>query len=101
MGENKYAVTRATVDSAITQEIYIQGTNKTQICIIVLNTGFEAVGSRLFTDECDLDASEKKTVVRELAFEKATQHIESIAQWQKVLEEMLKKEPEDINPPAI
>jgi len=95
MGKSKFAVDRATVDGAIVQEMFIQGTTKTQICILILNTGFEAVGSRSFQDDCELDASQRKNVVREIAFDKAIEHIESIAQWQKVVEDMLKKDSEE------
>ena len=44
MENNKYKVDQATVDGAITQEIFIQGTKSTHVCIILLNTGYEAVG---------------------------------------------------------
>ena len=95
MENNKYKVDQATVDGAITQEIFIQGTKSTHVCIILLNTGYEAVGHKTLPEDSELNATQKKEIVRNLAFADATDHIEGIARWQKIVAEMVAERQSD------
>jgi hypothetical protein len=92
MEENKYLIDNAVVDSTITQEIFLQGTEKTWICIMILNTGHEVTAHRYFVEDSPLNATEKKKIVRDMAFDKAFDVLQGLSTWQKRVAQMLSEE---------
>lgn len=80
-----YKIQDKMVEEAIAQEIYLQVGFKTAVCVLILNTSFEAVGSHSVVDVKDLDIAEGKAAARIVAFSKAKKHLEGIAMWRKAV----------------
>jgi hypothetical protein len=92
MEDINYEITPEICDEAITQEIYIQVGFKTSICILVLNTGFEAVGSYSPIDVQDMNIANGKKYSREEALRKAIAHLSAINQWKKAIADIREAE---------
>lgn len=87
------------IDESIVQEVYIQSGFKTSICVLMLNTGFEVVGS--FTDSVSpADVKKGKDKAKEDAVAKIERYFIQLNSWrfavytsEKVIrEEQAKKE---------
>lgn len=95
-----YEITEVTCDEAITQEVYLKVGFKTSICVLILNTGFEAIGHHSTIDPQDFNIAIGKEKARAAAFTKAVEHLSSINQWRKAVadvkaEELKLKEAEE------
>ena len=97
-----YTVTEKQVDEAIIGEEYHKLGNKTTICFMVLNTGFEVVGSSAPVDPDNFDFSMGKKYARQRAVEKVWEHLGSIVQYQKALDEHLQRvAAQEAAPPVV
>lgn len=68
------------IDEAIMQEVYIQSGHKTTICVLILNTGFEVVGS--FTGTvAPADIKEGKDKARKEALSKVEEYFIQLNSW--------------------
>lgn len=86
MEENiNYEITEVICDEAITQEVYLQVGFKTYLCVLILNTGFEAIGHYSPIDAHDFSIAVGKSKSREAALVKAMNHLSSINQWKKAV----------------
>jgi hypothetical protein len=79
--DKSYEVTPEDCNEAITQEIYIQAGFKTSLCVLLLNTGFEAVGRYAPIDIQDINISIGKEKSRAAAMVEVVKHLESVSQW--------------------
>jgi hypothetical protein len=75
--DKSYEVTPEDCNEAITQEIYIQAGFKTSLCVLLLNTGFEAVGRYAPIDIQDINISIGKEKSRAAAMVEVVKHLES------------------------
>jgi hypothetical protein len=64
--------------------IYIQAGFKTSLCVLLLNTGFEAVGRYAPIDIQDINISIGKEKSRAAAMVEVVKHLESVSQWKKL-----------------
>ena len=87
-----YTVTENIITEAIIQEVYTKIGYKTYICLLILNTGYEALGtfSPVEIEKCDL--VEGKKLAREHACAEAKKHLEAIAQWRKTINDIREAE---------
>lgn len=86
MEENiSYEISPLICDEAITQEVYLQVGFKTSLCVLILNTGFEAIGSYSPIDPQDFNIAVGKSKAREKAVEEAVKHLSAINQWRKAV----------------
>jgi hypothetical protein len=92
--DKSYEVTPEDCNEAITQEIYIQAGFKTSLCVLLLNTGFEAVGRYAPIDIQDINISIGKEKSRAAAMVEVVKHLESVPVEKAVddLREQEKKE---------
>lgn len=95
MNNTEYQITSAKADESIAQEIFLQVGFKTSICILIANTGHEAIGSYSPVSIDDFDVLIGKTKAREEAFRKIITHLESISQWKKAIHDMEKAKREE------
>jgi hypothetical protein len=65
-------------------KIYIQAGFKTSLCVLLLNTGFEAVGRYAPIDIQDINISIGKKKSRAAAMVEVVKHLESVSQWKKL-----------------
>lgn len=82
-----YTVTDKQVEEAITQEVFLQVGFKTSLCVLIVNTGYEAIGHVTTIDVKDVDIAEGKAGARKKALEKVKEHLEGIAQWRKAVKD--------------
>lgn len=93
-----YSVTQKQVDESIVAEQFFKLGNKTTVCLLILNTGFEVIGSSAPVDPENFDFSIGKGLAREKALDQVWGHLGSIVQWQKAVNdqnEMRRKEAEE------
>jgi len=90
--QTKFNVTDKQVEEAITQEVYLQVGFKTSVCVLIVNTGFEAIGSFSPIDPKAVDVAAGKTVARERAAMLVRGHLEGIAQWRKAVHDIREAE---------
>jgi len=88
--KNKFNIEDKHVESAIVQEIYFRAGFKTTICTLMLDTGFEVVGSHtsFLRSNSEEELIKTKALARDKAKEDARIHLESINHWQAVLEQV-------------
>lgn len=72
------------VEEAVIQEIFIQSGQKSTICVLMLNTGFEVVGTFTATT-APADVTEGKEKSRESAISKATEYFIQLDSWRFAL----------------
>jgi Zn finger protein HypA/HybF involved in hydrogenase expression len=89
---SKYEITPETCDAAIVQEIYLQVGYKTAICVLLLNTGFEAVGHHSPVDPDNFNINTGKAAAREQAFKEVEKHLSAIEQWKKAVDDLNKSQ---------
>jgi hypothetical protein len=89
--DKSYEVTPEDCNEAITQEIYIQAGFKT-LCVLLLNTGFEAVGRYAPIDIQDINISIGKEKSRAAAMVEVVKHLESVSQWKKAVDDLREQE---------
>ena len=87
-----YEITPEVCDEAITQELYLQVGFKTHVCMLILNTGFEALGSYSPVDVKNVSISLGKEMSRKEAIRVATAHLASINQWKKAVSDIKEAE---------
>lgn len=87
-----YEITPEICDEAITQEIYLQVGFKTSVCMLILNTGYEALGYYTPINIQDVNISIGKDKARKEAVRKATAHLSSISQWKKAVADIREAE---------
>ena len=80
-----YEITDKMVDESITQEIYLQVGFKTSVCVLILNTGAEVVGTYAPVEVDEVDITVGKEAAKDEAFFKARLQIEAISNWRKTL----------------
>jgi hypothetical protein len=90
--DKSYEVTPEDCNEAITQEIYIQAGFKTSLCVLLLNTGFEAVGRYAPIDIQDINISIGKEKSRAAAMVEVVKHLESVSQWKKAVDDLREQE---------
>jgi hypothetical protein len=92
MEEKKvYAVTEKDVDAAIVQEQYLKIGNKTTLCLLILNTGYEVVGTSAPVDPDSFDFAAGKKMAKERAVDQVWGHLGSIIQWQKAINDQAER----------
>jgi hypothetical protein len=96
--DKSYEVTPEDCNEAITQEIYIQAGFKTSLCVLLLNTGFEAVGRYAPIDIQDINISIGKEKSRAAAMVEVVKHLESVSQWKKAVDDLREQEKKRRNP---
>jgi len=89
---SKYEITPETCDAAIVQEIYLQVGYKTSICLLLLNTGFEAVGHYSPVDPDNFNINTGKAEARKQAFKEVEKHLSAIEQWKKAVDDLNKSQ---------
>jgi Zn finger protein HypA/HybF involved in hydrogenase expression len=87
---NKYEITPEKCDAAIAQEIYLQVGYKTAICVLLLNTGFEAVGHYSPVDPDNFNINIAKAAARNHALKEVEKHLSAIEQWKKAVDDLNK-----------
>lgn len=87
-----YEVTPEVCNDAITQELYLQIGFKTYVCMLILNTGFEALGSYSPVDIKNSSVSLGKEKARKDAMRIAIAHLASISQWKKAVSDVKEAE---------
>lgn len=80
-----FKVTEKEVNEAILTEQYFKIGNKTTICLLILNTGYEVVGTSAPVDPENFDFDQGKKYAKEKAVEQVWCHLGSIVQWQKAV----------------
>lgn len=83
-----FEVTNDQVEESIAQEIHMQAGFKTSVCVLILNTGAEVIGSFSpvdVNDEKPLNVAENKKLARKEAFEEAENTIKSVVEWQRAV----------------
>jgi hypothetical protein len=80
-----YEITDKMIDESITQEIYLQAGFKTSICILILNTGAEVVGTYAPVEAESVDVTVGKGHARTKALALARTQIEAISSWRQAL----------------
>ena len=104
MEEKVFTVTKKEVEEAIVTESYWKIGNKTTVCLLILNTGFEVVGSSAPVDPKTFDFTMGKKIAKERAVDQVWAHLGSIVQWQKAMYEhelaMREAETKEVIPPA-
>ena len=80
-----YAVTKEQVDASIIAEQYFKVGQKTTVCLLVLDTGFEVIGDSAPVDPATFEFSIGKKIAKERAVDKVWAHLGSIVQWQKAV----------------
>lgn len=91
--ENKkegYEVTDKMIEEAIVQEIYLQVGFKTAVCVLILNTGSEVIGSYSPVDSDEVDIVEGKDAARKVALSLARTQLEAVANWRKTIDSIQK-----------
>jgi len=104
----EFRVTEKDVNSTIVAEQYTKLGYKTTVCLLVLNSGFEVIGSSAPVDPATYDFEIGKKFAREKAVEKVWEYLGSIVSYEKAIhdakqdeirrhEEALKAEAEAFN----
>jgi hypothetical protein len=88
---DKNEVTPEDCNEAITQEIYILFQD---ITMLLLNTGFEAVGRYAPIDIQDINISIGKEKSR-AAMVEVVKHLESVSQWKKAVDDLRARKKEE------
>lgn len=83
--QQDYKITDKMVEEAITQEIYIQAGFKTSICIIILTSGAEVVGSYAPIETDKIDIFTGKVEAKKNALILARTQMEAISNWRQTL----------------
>jgi hypothetical protein len=94
MSEN-YEITQEACNEAITQEIYIQAGFKSSICVLILNTGFEAVGNYCPIDVENVNINTGKERSKAIAMIQVIKHLEAISQWKKAVDDIREAEKQE------
>jgi len=81
----EFKVTEKDVNSTIVAEQYTKLGYKTTICVLVLNSGFEVVGSSAPVDPAIYDFETGKKFAREKAVEKVWEYLGSIVSYEKAI----------------
>ena len=81
-----YKVSQEDVDRSIMQEQYIPGGHKTTVCILILDDGYEVVGTSSVIDPVMYDFNIGKKYARENALKKVWDHLASIMQWKRAID---------------
>ena len=76
----KFSVTEKDVKEAIVQEIYVRAGFKTVICVLILDDGFEVVGTSAPVDVDNMDLSIGKDIAKQNALDNVWGHLGSIMQ---------------------
>lgn len=109
--QSEWKVTEKEVFESIVYEQYAQMGAKTTVCLLILHTGYEVVGTSSPVDPANFDLSIGKELAREDAVKQVWSHLGSIVQWRKAVADNAEKqrlqaeqlqqagEPEDANPP--
>ena len=87
-----YSVTEAQVEGAIIAEQYFRVGQKTTICLLILDTGYEVIGDSAPVDPASFDFAVGKKIAKERAVDKVWAHLGSIVQWQKALNDQREAE---------
>jgi len=90
MDEQKldFSVSDNQVEEAVNQEVYLQVGFKTSLCVLMANTGYEAVGRYSPVDASNVDIALGKKLARANAFLEMRNHLEGIAQWRKAVNDL-------------
>ena len=83
--EQEFKVTEKDVESAIMAEQFLKIGNKTTVCLLILNTGYEVVGTSSVVDPEKFDFVIGKEFARERAVDQVWGHLGSIVQYQKAI----------------
>lgn len=86
--EQNFNITEKEVEESIVQELHLQAGYKTSICVVILNTGAECVGtfSPVEIKEGEqLDVAANKKKARSAAASEAFAHLKSISEWRKAV----------------
>ena len=89
-----FEITDVDVNESITQEHYTQMSLSTTVCVLVVEDGFEALGSFApVSDPITLDECKKKA--RAEALSAVRKHLESIAKFRRAMYLMEERRKED------
>lgn len=86
--EQDFNVTKKNVEEAIVQELHLQVGYKTSVCVLILNTGTECVGTFAPVEIKDgepVDVATNKKKARASAAKKAFASIKAVAEWRKAV----------------
>ena len=83
--KQEFKVTEKDVEAAIIAEQFLKIGNKTTICLLILNTGYEVIGTSSVVDPNNFDFAVGKEFARERAVDQVWGHLGSIIQWQKAI----------------
>jgi len=81
-----YKVLQKDVDNAIVLEQYLRGGHKTVICVLVLTSGFEVVGTSGVVDPKEYDFAIGKEEAKKNAVNKVWEHLGGILQWTRAID---------------
>lgn len=76
-----WSVSEKEVFESIVYEQYAQMGAKTTVCLLILHTGYEVIGTSAPVNPDNFDFSVGKKLARENAIEKVWEHLGSIVQW--------------------
>jgi hypothetical protein len=94
MDQNDYEITPEKIEENIVQEIYSKMGYRTSICMLMLSTGAEVLGTHAPVSTEKFDLLEGKKAARENAIVKAKAQLEAIATWRQTVDEMHKAKAE-------
>jgi len=83
--KQEFRVTEKDVEAAIIAEQFLKIGSKTTICLLILNTGYEVIGTSSVIDPENFDFAIGKKFARERAVDQVWGHLGSIIQWQKAI----------------
>ena len=81
----EYIITEEVIEGSIIQEIYTTIGYRTSLCLLILNTGYEALGSFAPILIEDIDVVAGKKAAKAAAMIQARAHLESISLWRKTV----------------
>lgn len=85
--EISFKVVKKDVEEAIVQELHIQMGHKTSVCLLILNTGKECVGSYTQMDRDNVDVSVNKKKARKAATKVVNEYLLSVNEWRRAVYE--------------
>lgn len=93
----EFKVTEKDIESVIITEQYARIGFKTTVCALILNTGFEVIGSSAPVDPATFDFVIGKKLAREKAIEQVWEYLGAITSFQKALhdEEQARRKAEE------
>jgi len=83
--KQEFRVTEKDVEASIIAEQFLKIGNKTTICLLILYTGYEVVGTSSVVDPESFDFAVGKEFARERAVDQVWAHLGSIIQYQKAM----------------